>query len=328
MLKDSAAFALLKDVYGIRDEHIEALNPSALVDRVSRIHQGLSAEHEFAAIASWLGHCSLVTQLDEVLHSSGTYRAPDFLIVASHNGREIPFLVEVKSDIDDKLVWSARYIESLRAFAGLMNLPLLVAWKRGRLWTLTDCDLFSQKVTAYHLTFDTAAKNNLMSLLFGNVWIVFPQEFRLEVTMRIEGNVDVAAEVLPEGLYTFRIEDAAMIGSKGRLDTHDQSKFWWFLVAGLTESCFDRVKDIAVQQFIVNPEEIINLSDVLLARMLWNKKDEESIDWLAEIRKGLPKPETNLRSLLTHALKVGAVRYVLDQQPQVLPKFLKVPDEQ
>lgn len=86
-------------------------------------------------------------------------------------------------------------------------------------------------------------------------------------------------------------------------------------------------KDIAVQQFVVNPEEIINLSDVLLARMLWNKGDGEAIDWLVEIGKGRPKPEADLRSLLTHVLEVGAVRYVLDQQPQVLPEFLKSAEE-
>lgn len=90
MLKDSAAFALLKDIYRIRDEHVRALDPSALVERVSRIHKGLSAEHEFAAIVSWLGHCSLAAQLDDVLHSSGAYRAPDFLIVASHKGGIFP----------------------------------------------------------------------------------------------------------------------------------------------------------------------------------------------------------------------------------------------
>lgn len=63
---------------------------------------------------------------------------------------------------------------------------------------LADCGLFSQKVTAYHLSFDDAAKNNLMSWLFGNVWITFPEEFRLEITMRIEGDVDVTEDVLPE----------------------------------------------------------------------------------------------------------------------------------
>jgi len=90
-------FTLLRDIYGLRDEDISSLDPATLSEKVKRVHQGLSAEHEFAAIASWLGKCTLLSQLDDVLHSSGKYRAPDFLVVASYEGREVPFLVEVKS---------------------------------------------------------------------------------------------------------------------------------------------------------------------------------------------------------------------------------------
>jgi hypothetical protein len=42
----------------------------------------------------------------------------------------------------------------------------------------------------------------------------------------------------------------------------------------------------------------------------------------AEIRKGLPVPQVELRESLRHALEAGAVQYVFDQQPQVVPTFL------
>jgi hypothetical protein len=203
------AFPLLRDIYGVGDD-FDGLDPTALVERVQRIHRGFSAEHEFAAIASWLGRCTLLTQLDDVLHSSSTYRAPDFLVVANHEGRDLPFLVEVKSIDSDKLKWTANYMESLRAFANLINLPLLIAWKRGRLWVLVEAGHFTQIVAAYHLTFEEALKNSLMSTLFGNVWIQFSEDFRLELKLRIQDDVDCSAEVLPEGTYTFQIEDAGL----------------------------------------------------------------------------------------------------------------------
>ena len=317
------AFPILRDIYSVDEAEFETLDPDALIDRIQRVHKGLSAEHEFAAIAAWLGKCSLLSQLDDVLHSSGVYRAPDFLVVANHEGREVPFLVEVKSTDVGKLKWSASYFESLRAFARLLNLPLLIAWKRGRLWVLTDASHFTKKVTAYHLTFEEALKNSLMSVLFGNVWIRFTEDFRLEFRMRIKDDVDFNVEVLPEGTCTLQIEDAGLWGSKGRLRPDQGKELWWFLVTAASETTFDRVHDIATQRFIAESASMFNLSDVLLAQLLWNKGDEDAIEWLTEIRRGLPKLKTDLHELLRHAVEVGAVRYVFDQIPQVVPDFLK-----
>jgi hypothetical protein len=316
------AFSLLRDVYGLSDEDIDGLDSAALTERVRRIHEGFSAEHEFAAIASWLGRCSLVSQIDDVLHTSRIYRAPDFLVVARYKGREIPFLVEVKSTDDDALEWTGNYMESLRAFAALMNLPLLVAWKRGRLWTLSDCRLFAQKVAAHHLPLDLAIQNSLMSLLFGNVWIKFRGEFRLELTLRIQDQVDFTTEILPEGTYTFTIEDAGIWANKGRLTTAQSKELWWFLVTAASETSFDHVHDVATQRFSADAESTFNLSDVLLAQLFWDKGEEQNIDWLVEIRKGLPSAGVDLHEILQHALDVGAVRYVFEQVPELTPDFL------
>jgi hypothetical protein len=320
------AFTLLRDIYGLGDNDIADLNPADLVERVQRIHKGLSAEHEFAAIASWLGKCSLVSQLDNLLHSSGHYRAPDFLVVTEYNGRNVPFLVEVKSEDKDKIVWSAKYFESLRGFAKLMKLPLLTAWKRGRLWVLVDSDLFTKSISAFHLTFDRALKNSLMSPLFGNVWIQFTREFRLELTMRLRGdidNIDFAAEVLPEGNYHFTIEAAGIWGKEGKLSPSDGRNLWWFLIMAISKDNFERVLDVATHSFVAESDSVFNLSDVLLAQLYWQGRRDNAIDWLATIRKGLPKPSMDLHALLRLALDVGAVRYVFEQSPQLIPGFLR-----
>ena len=97
----SLVFSYLRDVYALGGDDINSIDPEKFIEKVKRTHRGLSAEHEFAAIASWLGKCSLLTQLDEALHSSGKYRVPDFLVVVKRNGKEVPFLVEVKTDSKD-----------------------------------------------------------------------------------------------------------------------------------------------------------------------------------------------------------------------------------
>ena len=121
---------------------------------------------------------------------------PDFLVVVKRQGKDVPFLVEIKTNSNNKLVWSQAYMASMRDFASLLKLPLLVAWKRRGLWVLTDSARFIKKVKSYHLTFDDAMKNSLMSELFGNFWVQFSEGFRLEVKMRIEDEIDATVEKL------------------------------------------------------------------------------------------------------------------------------------
>jgi hypothetical protein len=45
-------FSYLRDVYGLQDEDINAIDSEKFIKKVKRTHRGLSAEHEFAAIAS------------------------------------------------------------------------------------------------------------------------------------------------------------------------------------------------------------------------------------------------------------------------------------
>jgi len=316
-------FSYLRDVYGLKAEDVDALDAEAFIERVKRTHKGLSAEHEFAAIASWLGKCSLITQLDSVLHSSEQYRVPDFLVTVKRNGKDVPFLVEVKTDSESKLNWRPDYLESLRAFAKMMNLPLLIAWKHHGLWVLTDSARFTKKVANYNLTFDDAVKNSLMSELFGNHWITFAEGFRLELKMRIQDEIDTSVEVLPEGNYHTVIEAAGVWTHKGRLDKEDERDLWWFLIAAMEGDKFDRAGNVITQQFLAKSEGMFNLSDVLMSRLVWCKGDRDAIDWLTEIRKGLPTLAVDLDKLLARALELGAVHYVLRQAPHDYQEFLK-----
>jgi hypothetical protein len=188
---------------------------------------------------------------------------------------------------------------------------------------LVEASHFAKAVTAYHLTFEDALKNSLMSTLFGNVWIQFTEEFRLELSMRIQDDIDFTMELLPEGAYTFLIEDAGLWGSKGRLNADEGRDLWWFLVTAASETSFDRVHDVATHRFLAESDSMFNLSDVLLARLFWTPENDETIDWLAEIRKGLPKLATDLHATLRRALDVGVGRYVFHQAPQAVPEFLK-----
>ena len=320
-------FSYLRDVYKLRDVELNNVDVETFIEKVQRVHQGLSAEHEFAAIASWLGKCKLVTQLDDVLHSTGEYKVPDFLIFGNYNDQEVPFLVEVKTGDKKTLKWTDAYHTSLCNFAKLVQLPLLVAWKYNRLWVLTDTELFEKKVSAHHLSFDSAIKNNLMSTLFGNSWFSLNSSLRFVLKMQILDSVDDSTELLPEGQYNVQIQDAGLWADEQKINNEISKEFFWFYVAGASENkpSLKREGKIIIDESPVR-DEIFNLSDILISKLLWMTPEAESaksIDWLSHIRKGLPTSDVDFDSILKLALKHKVVHHVLDQMPQKLPRFLQ-----
>lgn len=141
-----------------------------LVDRVRQLQRGLPAEDEFMLLLSWLGKCRLVHKLDQLQappSSRQEIRVPDLLAVFERDGKQIALLIEVKTTGDRALSWRPDYLKSLKAYAKLVNLPLLLAgnWTRFGFWTLADVSLFEKPHQNYRLSFEAALKNNLMGEL-------------------------------------------------------------------------------------------------------------------------------------------------------------------
>lgn len=317
------AFSILRDFYHLSDADIAGLEPAEFVKRLRGIHRGFNTEHEFAAIASWLGRCKLVTHPDEVYATDGDFRVPDFLIVSQVKDREMVFLVEVKTTDSDELVWSEKYLASLRRFADLLRMPLLIGWKRYGLWTLCDSAQFVLANTAFHLSFDCACKNNLMTALFGNVFITVKEGFRLEMIYELLDATEVETDLLPEGQYMAQVADAALYTYKGRVSGALTSELFPIFLAKMDVPRTERDGKFLHHIYPVDPEGMFNLSDLLFTNLTWHEDDDNEIDWIAEIRKGLPKNATDLHAVLRQALDVGAVQYIIEQQPAVIPAFLK-----
>ncbi len=321
---DDLAFSVLRDIYDLPDDDLSGIDPATFRERIRNIHRGYSAENEFAAIASWLGHCSLLTHPDEVLHSDGSYGVPDYLVVVNRQDKSLSFLVEVKTKEKDRLVWGEKYHAKMLKFAELLGMPLLVAWRRFGLWTLNDVALFEKRETAYHLTVDAAMKNNLMGVLFGNVWIRLRGGFRMELGIEIlDPIVDDTSEVLPERTYECIIREAGFYTDRGKVPKELSSGLFLLLLAKAAEPHIERQGRFLRQVFPTDSEGMFNSSDLLFASLSWRRAETEEIDWLAEIRKGLPIPQIDLRESLRHALEAGAVQYVFDQQPHYVPPFLE-----
>jgi hypothetical protein len=231
-------------------------------------------------------------------------------------------LIELKTDEDDELVWSEAYLGARRGFAQLLKLPFLVAWKRHGFWSLTDTELFQKRVTAYHLTHETALCENLISMLFGEVMVVLIDDSQFFVEARVAEALP-GEGLIPPGEYTFTILEAGFRigGSKVNNLPGEQASLF---MASRVDNFIERIGPDVVR-IILYPtsDTTFPLFHVLLEQIAWTRPDAVDIDWNAEITKGpFPSSGARYREAAQEGLKLGTVRYVLRQVPHTVPQFL------
>ena len=116
-------------------------DPGSVTEDVRRLQVGLPAEDEFSVLLTWLGRCRLVHKLDQrqsPRSSRESWAVPDLVAVFDYHGHELPVLIEVKTTRFNinRLSWRRAYRDALVRYADMLNLPLLVAWRFGNIWTL------------------------------------------------------------------------------------------------------------------------------------------------------------------------------------------------
>ena len=144
-------------------------DPAEVVQRVRSLDRGLPAEDEFCVICAWLGRCQLLHKLDQQqvpVSSLDTYQVPELLVAFKAAG---PLLVEVKAKQDQTLSFRPDYFGRLTAYANLLGLPLLIAWKFHSIWSLFDARHLRIARTNFNVTHGEAMRQNLLGVLAGDV---------------------------------------------------------------------------------------------------------------------------------------------------------------
>ena len=172
-------------VYNAREEFgWQITDPADLVNRLKLLEIGLPVEDEFIALVSWLGKCKLIHKLDQEqypLTCRDSYQVPDMLAVFENEKNLIPVLIEVKATTRNHqkpLSWKPDYLEKIKRYAQLLNLPLLIAWKfrmkdmNLSFWLLFDVEIFEKSGEKFQVTFESASSENLLGQLAGDFLIV------------------------------------------------------------------------------------------------------------------------------------------------------------
>jgi hypothetical protein len=202
-----------------------------------------------------------------------------------------------------------------------LNLPLLVAWKRGHIWTLTDSRHFKKKVTALHLDWKQALTENLMSLVFGDLMIMLTQRicFYMDAEIATEEPLPQPPDLIQPGQHTMTIKGAGFLldGSPINLS----SGLGLLLMCSPMDNAVMVTGEKTIRvTYTPEPDTTFSLTDFALMLLLWSEKDEP--DWDQVVRNAIPLSSEGVRAALEEGLKTGVVRYVLQQTPVTVPDFL------
>ena len=144
-------------------------DPKSVAERVRRLDLGLPAEDEFTAVCSWLGRAQLLHKLDQhqaPVRYREVYQIPDLLAQFENTG---PLLIEVKSKAKPTLSFRTDYLNRLHAYAALVDMSLLIAWKHHGLWTLFEARHLNKAEKNFNISLSDALKENLLGVLAGDI---------------------------------------------------------------------------------------------------------------------------------------------------------------
>lgn len=295
----------------------------AFLQRAQLVEYGLSAEIEFAALLRWLGWCPLVHRLGEDVlcdKNACAWHVPDLFANFERNNVRCSAVIEVKTTEDDVLTFNKDYIAKMQAYADLVGEPLLIAWRPRRIgfWILFDPNLAKpvgpDKV---QVDFGTAIKNDLMSVLAGDYYLVPAKGAGL----RFEANRIGEKKHTDDGYEAvFQVSQAFVHDAKGdKVDDVPQSLFWAILSVVRDH---DEVQDDTIVQSFLASGSLTRAQLVLRTAAGFSLKEGERIHW-KEVGRDF---DSVLRSndLLSDAQAnfKTFVSYVLYQQPQEIPSFL------
>lgn len=297
-------------------------DPKAFLRRVQHVEYGLSSEMEFAALLRWLGRCPMVHRLSEdvLADTEVPWSVPDLITVFSLAGSIFPALIEVKTTKRPILKVKKTYLSRLQAYAKLLHLPLLIAWRPRSIgfWVMVDpIQISPVDANTLSLNLNDALRNDLMSLVAGDFYIVPEQG----VGLRIEA-MRISAKIPTDDGYEakYRINKACILDSDRNEVNKVPNSIIWMIFSAM--HYHQEVTDKAIVQSFLTHGGMIRAQMVLRTAGSFPLEEGQRIHW-KEVGTNLDAIISS-SSLLSDAQNhFGTfVQYIFHQQPQAVPGFL------
>jgi Holliday junction resolvase len=293
-------------------------NPAEVAEFAKRLERGLPAEDELSVVFHWLGQCRLVHKLDQFPYPPGVweqYRVPDLLAVFDVAGQHYPVLIEVKTSVDDALLWKPDYLSSLQRYASLLSLPLLVGWKHRTFWTLFEAKHFREATTNLKISFIDAMKQNLLGILAGDFSFSFRPGTGMHMRMRKLKETTAGFESVIEEAY-FSNADGHRLGAVGGV-------LQFFLCIDQEPSVVETDTEV-LQSFVIPTDEQAEFAHRAMVTMLGAFTEEQQVfSWRQVLTQNqLPHLSGGPRQAAKNALDAGFLQLIVHPRPQTIPEFL------
>lgn len=248
------------------------------------------------------------------------------LAVFNTDNNQYKVLIEVKTKQDKNLTLRARDREKLIKYGELLGIPILFAWKHHSIWTLFDISLFERFNKNYRVNFFSALSNSLMSLLAGDMHyqlgdgVGLHLKFRKDEMHERDGDTET---------WKTRIEDIYLQDYNG-----DKNYTFSPRTLSILNTCEldenTEVDDETIMQSFTVRSEVGNVAHRAIETLLKLKKSdaENNIHWRSLLVDESPLHSiSNFQNALDEALSQKLVKYILIQQPQKYPSFIKDDDK-
>lgn len=300
-------------------------DPRTVADKVRQLDRGLPAEDEFIAICAWLGRTQLIHKLDQLQAppaSRASYQVPDLL---AHFEAAGPMLIEVKAKRSRTLSFTPEYLRRLTAYADLLGIPLLIAWKFHSIWTLFDARHLRKAQKNFNIRFDEAIRQNLLGVLAGDLSYKIAPGAGIIFDCLKEELLETASEgTTTTEQWRMRIDQIRFTsqGGRARDDLHPDVKTL-FTTWDLEERQDFTPTHIHIA-FQAGEEGMMFGHMALVQLLAWPQRPGEQINWRHAIRRDeVVSSLTNFAAALNQALAQEVVTLILHQQPVEMPAFLQ-----
>ena len=298
--------------------------PDEVARRVRRLDYGLPAEDEFSVVCAWLGHCELVHKLDQQqapIASKALFQVPD-LLAKFHHAPSV--LIEVKVSNDQTLSFKPDYHRKLVAYAEMVGMPLLIAWKFNSMWTLFDIGHAKLARKNFNIRHDEAMRQNLMGLLARDVAYVAAVGAGIHLKIAKEELIQTRED--EEGVtetWQMRLTEMNFSVGGGEVrELHRETKQLFTTLA--LESHEDHSPTYIVQSFVVDaPNQGQFAHRALVSLLEWEHSRDSRPQWRAKLGAAdISRTIGDFQTALDRALEEGVVTHIFHQVPAIQPDFL------
>lgn len=306
----------------------DVTDPDAIAKAVRRLDHGLPAEDEFSVVCVWLGRCELIHKLDQQQtppNSRDCYQVPDLLAKFASAG---PVLIEVKVCNDQTLSFKPDYYQRLTAYADIVGLPMLIAWKFHSVWMLFELRHMSLAKVNYNIRFDLAMKQNLLGVLAGDVAYRPMPGAGIHLIIAKENLIDTREDGRTTTetwqMRLRRIDFTGGGGEPAKLHAETGQLFLTLDLGAEEEHSSTEIR----QSFVVTEETGMQFAHRALVGLLdWESGAKDRPSW----RSLLSAPKVirsvaDFHTALTRALGEGVIQHIFRQQPADMPPFLEDTD--